>query len=194
MTTNRLDAFHSPNMPNLATVGVSIQYHENLHRAPPKKPFRAHKSMDLGVIALRLIPGFDDHVFNLLAKEDSLKAIVIEMYGTGNAPSKKQSLVDSLKLILDSGKVVVIVSQCPVGHVDLHAYAVGRVLANAGCLSAIDMTLEAVATKLAYLFGKGLNKDQVQAAMVTDLRGELTQTLPGGTGTVKDKLKFLAKL
>jgi L-asparaginase len=176
LSTEALDAFYSPNHPPLANVGVSIVYHEMLFRVPPRKRFRAHTDMDTGIVATRLIPGFDDNIFHALAalSRDSLKAVVVETYGTGNAPSRRAGLINALKEIVDSGKLVVVVSQCPTGHVDLKAYAVGRKLDEIGCVSGEDMTLEAVATKLSYLFGKGLTPAQVTAMLSQDLRGELT--------------------
>jgi len=174
LSTGDLDAFDSPNFPSLADVGVSLHYHEQLHRMPPRKPFRAHLEMDRGVIAIRMIPGFDDEIFNIISPTPGLKAVVVEMYGTGNAPSRKEGLIVALENIVKSNKLVVIVSQCPTGHVALNTYAVGRRLAEIGCISGEDMTIEAVSTKLSYLFGRGLTAAQVKLMMSENLRGELT--------------------
>jgi len=174
LDTQSLDAFQSPNFGALASVGVGIQYHENFHLDPPKKPFRTHKGMDRGIAVIRMIPGFDDEIFHALKGLSSLKAIVVELYGTGNAPSRKKSLLDALEALIAAGKLVVVVSQCPTGHVDLLAYAVGRRLAESGCLSGHDMTVEAVAAKLSYLFGRGLSPAMVRDRLSLSLRGELT--------------------
>ncbi|GBG24870.1 L-asparaginase, putative [Hondaea fermentalgiana] len=174
LDTGSLDAFQSPNFGPLASVGVGIQYHESFHLDPPKKPFRTHKTMDRGVAAIRMIPGFDDEILRALKNVSSLKAIVVELYGTGNAPSRKRGLVEALESLIAAGKLVVVVSQCPTGNVDLLAYAVGRRLAEAGCLSGHDMTVEAVAAKLSYLFGRGLSPAIVRDRLSVSLRGELT--------------------
>lgn len=96
------------------------------------------------------------------------------MYGTGNAPSRKHGLLNALRQVIKSGKLVVIVSQCLVGKVDLTAYNVGRQLAEIGCISGMDMTLEAVAIKLGYLFGLGMSGTEVANQLGKNLRGEVT--------------------
>jgi len=174
MTTDQLGAFSSPNFEALAQIGVKPHYQYSLFRPPPMRPFKAHKQMDNGIIALKLIPGYDDSIFELIKTITSIKAVILELYGTGNAPSRKLSMVNCLKQIVLSGKLIVVVSQCPTGVVDLPAYAVGQQLEAIGCVSGGDMTMEAVSTKLSYLFGRGLTKESVRAAMKENLRGELS--------------------
>ena len=56
-------------------------------------------------------------------------------------------------------------------------YAVGKALESAGVVSANDMTLEAIACKVAYLYGRGdLSHEEVASLMGVSLRGEITPT------------------
>ena len=101
-----------------------------------------------------MVPGFDDGVIRAAASEAD--ALILLLYGTGNAPSERKEFIDILKTAIDSGTVVVAVSQCDRGSVNLNKYKVGSVLHNIGVLPAGDMTIEATSTKLAYLMGMGM--------------------------------------
>jgi len=182
MSSNQLEAFDSPNFPELAHVGVSIEYNETVHLPPPKKPFKVHKGINDGIACVRLIPGFIDDIFPALNGIQSLKAIILELYGTGNAPSRKETFLAAIRSIIASGKLVVVTTQCPLrARVDLSAYAVGRLIKEAGCISAHDMTVEAASTKLAYLFGLGLDTKEVAFWLTQSIRGEMTvSTRPRG--------------
>jgi len=70
--------------------------------------------------------------------------------------------------------VVVDVTQCLRGSVDLGEYATGAALARAGVISGYDLTAEAALCKLFYLFSAGYTSEQVKARMVQSLCGELT--------------------
>ena len=104
----------------------------------------------------------------------SLQGVVLSLYGTGNGPSRKEAFLATIKEAIERGVLVVVGSQCLRGMVALDTYEVGQKLLELGVVSAGDMTIEAVATKMAYLFGRDLTASQLRNAMATDLRGELT--------------------
>eukprot|EP01034_Spumella_vulgaris_P040820 gene40820-50512_t len=78
----------------------------------------------------------------------SLKAIIFELYGTGNGPSRRQTLLDAIKAAHDKGIVVVALSQCLRGGVSLETYSMGAEFHKRGVISGGDMTTEACTTKL----------------------------------------------
>lgn len=174
-----LDAFESPNYPALAHLETGLRFRVNSTLSPPKGRFRVHTTLDTNVAVWRMIPGFDDeYILNSIKYSSKLRAIVLELYGTGNLSSRKQSLVEALGLAIQKGIIIVAVSQCLRGTVDLRAYALGRKLEAIGVLSGYDMTTEAVCTKLAYLLSwPNITADQVKQYMSRSLRGELTESI-----------------
>ena len=57
---------------------------------------------------------------------------------------------------------------------NLHGYATGSALAEAGVLSGYDMTVEAALAKLFYLFSQEYPLPTLRRLIQSDLRGELT--------------------
>ena len=178
VNTHRLMAFDSPNLPPLAQIGISIDENEHLLLPPARGALRLHTSMEPRLIAIRLVPGFDDYVLKYAiegARERGLRALVLQLYGTGNLPSNRDAMLQILADATASGMLVVATTQCLTGSVRLGHYAVGHALAGAGVIAGGDMTLEAVTCKLAYLCGRGdLTRDEIGRLMPVSLRGELT--------------------
>ena len=203
--SRQLSAFDSPNFPWLAAVGTEIRLNQGVFLSPPKRRFNVHTQLNTCISVVRLIPGFDDQYFidmvrcastkgkpiiqsdsltiipsflSLSRSKDSrLRGIILALYGTGNAPTQKREFIEAVKEAIDKGIIVVACSQCLRGMVRLHKYAVGSALHSIGVVSAGDMTIEATATKLSYLIGKGLDNGQVRESIGKSLTGELTETL-----------------
>jgi len=165
-------AFLSPNFPPLATIGTSITLNRQLFLKPPIRRFQCRRALRTKIVALHMIPGFDDGVIKGAASEAD--ALILMLYGTGNAPSERQEFIEILQSAIGQGTVVVAVSQCSKGEVNLNKYKVGSVLHNIGVLSAGDMTVEAASTKLAYLMGMGMVGPDLRHAFMSSLRGERT--------------------
>eukprot|EP01112_Ceratiomyxa_fruticulosa_P001072 TRINITY_DN1104_c0_g1_i2.p1 TRINITY_DN1104_c0_g1~~TRINITY_DN1104_c0_g1_i2.p1 ORF type:complete len:347 (-),score=85.41 TRINITY_DN1104_c0_g1_i2:90-1130(-) len=168
-----LDAFESPNCPPLATLGMEININHDLILSQPKGRLRVHTNLNKNIAVLHLVPGFSDEIVKNLFSEP-LEGLVLSSYGSGNAPGKKKEFLQHIVDAVKRGVVVVVISQCMKGSVDLRHYATGRSLLDAGAISGHDMTCEAAATKLAMLLGMGYPKEQVRMMMETDIRGELT--------------------
>lgn len=189
-----MGAFASPNFPQLATLGVRLTVRSDLLRPPPRGRFRIHRNLQPRILVVRLVPGFDDVVFEHCG---SLKGLVLLLYGCGNAPARRKVFLEQIKRLVDSGVIVVACSQCPWGAVSLGSYAVGKELQDRGVVSAGDMTTEATCTKLAYLLARDLTAEQVKAGMALDLRGEITvtdsatDTLQRGSSRVKELRSLL---
>jgi L-asparaginase len=179
VNTHRLLAFDSPNQDPLAKIGITIDENEHLILPPAKGALRVHTQMDTRLLTLRLVPGFDDAMIAEMiernAERNLLKALVLQLYGTGNLPSVKQSFIQLLADARDRGIMVVASTQCFTGSVMMGQYAVGKALEAAGVVSANDMTVEAIACKIAYLCGRAdLSQGEVSALMGVSLQGEIT--------------------
>lgn len=179
VNTHKLLAFDSPNMDALATIGVSIHENDHILLPPARGALRVHLSMDPRLLTIRLVPGFDDEMIRQLieanTEKQQLRTLVLQLYGTGNIPSVKKSFVQLLADATEKGILVVASTQCFTGPVLLGQYATGQALLEAGAVSAGDMTLEAIACKCAYLFGrKDLTMAQITELMGASLRGEMT--------------------
>ena len=103
-----------------------------------------------------------------------LKGLVLEAYGVGNGPDKDLAFLDALREATERGVVIVDCTQCLSGTVDLHDYASGAALADAGVISGFDMTVEAALAKLYVLLGRGYAPERVKREMQRNSRGEMT--------------------
>eukprot|EP00127_Corallochytrium_limacisporum_P005234 Clim_evm51s201 gene=Clim_evmTU51s201 len=172
--TESLDAFQSLNYPALARLGVHMNINMNRILQPPKKRLRLHTALCSDVIVCRMTPGFSDTILHNILKPPT-KGVVLQLYGVGNAPHRREGLLQAIEHAIKVDDVVVVVtSQCTRGYVNLFQYENGVKLADVGCVSGMDMTPEAAAIKLSLLLGQGVPTDQVKRLMTINMRGELT--------------------
>ncbi|HEV2990650.1 MAG TPA: asparaginase [Candidatus Angelobacter sp.] len=179
--SNAFAAFASPNFPALATTGININVNWNLVRKTPmeSEALVVHERMDPSVGVLRLFPGITGAAIRNFLRPP-LKGVVIQAYGEGNGPADNREVMAALEEANNRGLVIVALTQCWMGTVDLTAYATG--LARVGAVSGYDMTPEAALGKLFYLFGKGYSPERVKELVTEDLRGELTKPSPDWPG------------
>ena len=94
-------------------------------------------------------------------------------FGSGNAPSSPW-LLNALKEGTQGGKVIVNISQCMQGAVEMGRYGCGYHLQEAGVISGRDSTVESAVTKLMFLQSHYDNPEDIRRLMAQSIRGEVT--------------------
>jgi L-asparaginase len=166
------DAFRSENFPTLAKAGVKIDYNLSAIRKPEKSSLRLLTTFCSDVSVLKLFPGIESRTVEAILQTKGLKALILETYGSGNAPSAPW-FIDTLTEAIKKGILILNISQCPGGMVVQGKYETSKFLAEIGVISGGDMTLEAAVTKLMLLLGE-LEMDQVKRKINLPVAGELS--------------------
>jgi L-asparaginase len=168
------NAFRSYNFPPLAKAGIHIKYEAHLIRRPdPSKPFKVHYLLDNHVVFLTLFPGIRDEVLDLIPQVKGLKAVILKTYGAGNAPQRPW-LVTRLKKMTEKGIIVVNITQCSKGRVEMGLYETSLQLIESGVLNGYDSTPESMIAKLMFLLGNNYSREEIVEMMSQSLRGEIT--------------------
>jgi L-asparaginase len=173
-SSDRFDAFSSPNFPKLAEAGTHIRFFQDFfHRAVG--PFSLQKSTFPNRVAtLRLFPGMGKNHLLPLTTSNDWDVIILQSYGSGNAPSEPE-VMDAFREATESGKVLLNTTQCTSGRVIQDTYAVGRQLSNIGVVEGLDLTLEAAVVKTMFLLGqKPFDPTSFKQEFQTNLAGEIT--------------------
>jgi L-asparaginase len=170
--SSKFEAFRSPNYPILAESGVHLKFSINDIRQPIDAPFTVHRDLVSDVAVLKLYPGISAKVVETILNAD-VRGIVMETFGAGNTTTDKW-FTDLLKNAINSGKVILDISQCKVGTVELGRYETSKELKDMGVANGYDMTYEAAITKMMYLLGQYREPLMIKELLETDLRGELT--------------------
>ncbi len=168
------DAFKSVNYPTLANVGVYIKYHDQYILKPNFKRLKTYTKLDNNLVILRLFPGICPKTVKAIISIEGLKGVILETYGAGNAPTEKWFL-DELKSALKKGILIVNISQCRGGSVEMGKYETSLDLAHMGLINGKDMTLEAAITKLMLILGMELSKNEAKRLMEKNLKGEIRE-------------------
>lgn len=174
INAENFNAFRSYNYPALATVGIHIKYeYDKIRKVDPTLPMHAHYVFDTNVIILTLFPGIQENIVSTVLNLPGLKAVVLKTYGSGNAPQKEWFI----RLLADAtrrGIVIVNISQCQTGMVEMARYETGLQLIDAGVISGYDSTVESVLTKLMFLLGHNLSPKEIRNELSHPLAGEFT--------------------
>jgi L-asparaginase len=160
LSAQALEAFGSPNWPALALRDATgaLRWNPQALRQPvpglaAAPAAQADAATQEGrpwptLAVLHLHPGAPIDRWRAFLAAAPLDGLVLRSYGSGNAPVASTPIVQLLQEARARGCLVVNLSACPHGQVDVGAYACSGPVADAGALSGSDMTLECVLAKL----------------------------------------------
>ena len=171
--TMGFDAFESVNEYSIAQLDASGLHirHDLLVKA--KGPFQLHTKLCKDVFLLKLIPGMNPEILDMLLKMN-YKGIVIEAFGAGGIHFIRRDLIKKLENLCDQGVSVVVCSQCLYENSDFSLYQSGQKALKQGVIQAFDMTSEACVTKLMWALGTNETPENVRRIFQTNYVNEIT--------------------
>ncbi|MBS7313189.1 MAG: asparaginase [Candidatus Onthomorpha sp.] len=167
------EAFYSGNYPSLAKVGINIIYKQHLLRPLSNKTLKVYNKMCDNVIIVKVHPALRQEYLEAFLAVEGLKGVVLETYGSGNAPTSPW-FINAIKKAIDKGVIVLNVTQCKAGSVVMGHYEASMELLNIGVVSGGDITTEAALAKLMFVLANYNSKEERIRMLNSDMRGEIT--------------------
>jgi len=173
VNAEHFEAFESVNYPPLAEAGVHIKFNRRYTQSVNDEALIVHKTFNPNIGVLKLFPGITETTVRSILSAPRTQGIILETFGSGNAPTNPW-FIKALQEAIDKGILILNVSQCQGGSVDLGRYQTSKALKDMGILSAYDMTFEAALTKMMFVLEYSKDVDRRKQLLSRNLQGEMS--------------------
>ncbi len=174
VSTEHFSAFQSPNYPPLVDVGLHLKFnYASIYQNTANNHLKVHHRFDNSVAILKIFPGLSKNYVRAVLNTDNVRGVIMETFGAGNAPTSRWFL-DELKDYIDRGGIILNVTQCSGGTVEMGLYETSREMISIGIVSGQDITFEAAVTKMMFLLGNYGSRDEVVERLTKPIAGEIT--------------------
>ncbi len=171
-SAEHFEAFRSPNYPPLASAGVNIKFNYGLLYQTKKDELSVQYNLNRKIALLKLYPGINFKLYQSIFDKSNTDGVVIETFGSGNAPSSEEFKI-ILQDYISAGGIVLNITQCNSGKVKQGLYKTSSMFNKVGVISGLDLTTEAAVTKMMVILERDNNKE-AEILMQKNLRGELS--------------------
>jgi len=172
INAEHFEAFTSLNYPPLAISGVHLNFNKKVIMPYTNKILTVRKQLDTNIAILKLFPGITKETVNSILNIDNIKGVILETYGSGNAPTSLW-FIKLLRNAIEKGIYIVNVTQCSGGSVNMGLYETSTQLKKIGIIDGKDITTESAVAKFFYLLGAKIPSNEFKKVFETSLRGEI---------------------